>query len=522
MYSASAPPPPVEFWYGPQQTFVQANAGYLSWFHQLLTVQDQDVTGQTHEFFSRYSQSFLTGHLHYLEDSLQRHGVQYTVHGRPPTFYYGDPDSRILSTRHHPDFILKPYQISTARKMVMGRRGGVQLATGAGKTASYLAALKWLELLQGSSDSLTVVTVTNLANQMIRRMKNAGLDAALYGSSGWQNASHVVGVVNGLHRAVMRRDQPTLQMLNSRKVLCLDEAHHGSADMCFNLSVNCPAEYRWMLSATLYANKRNPYAHPGDMRIIGISGPTLTSLPAKFLWEFGHVPKPTITFVPMLWPDSRFEYVSRFGGRRVNNAVWRGDGEGGAQVGVEWDLIVNNEYRNEFIRRYAYWRLLRDSQSKIVILVQRIDHGKILQRLLARVGVLSTFCYGGSKVSVINEHCEQRDQIDRSEKSLADFDTGVLRCLIGSSKFDEGQSFPLFSDLILAQAGKGGEANRRVYQRVGRGLHSGIPVRVVDFYDRTHRMVERQAETRMLALFEEDYPVQVDMPPECTWQIPGL
>lgn len=517
------PRPQVEFVYKPVSTEVRASPELLYWFHNLLSIPNPDGWPPTWEFFNPSTRSIMSGHLHWLEQHLTAQGVPYAIHDRPPTMDFGDPDPRILSTIHHPDFVLKPFQVSTTRKMVMGQRGSVQLATGAGKTASFIAALKWIEMLYGGAPSLTVVPVNNLAKQMTHRMKNAGLNATVLRKGKWGKADHVVAVINGLYRALQRGDENILRLLHSRAVLCMDEAHHGQAEMCFTVANNCPAYYRWMLSATLYANRANPYMHGGDMRIMGISGPTLAMIPARFLWEHGHVAEPTIIFVPMLWPDADKAYGFRAGGRWVDTSVWRGTGVNAATTGVEWDLIVNNKYRNEFIRRLVYWKIAAEPETtKFVILVQRLDHGRILQKMLARVGIISTCCYGGQKVISINAHGDQREWVDHSDKTLEEFGDGRLRVIIGSQKFDEGQSFPMFTDLVLAQAGKGGEANRRVYQRVGRGLHSGIKVHVWDFYDQTHRMVQRQAETRLMALHNEGYPVQVDMPQECTWAIPGL
>jgi len=516
--------PLVEFLYGPVLTYVRAPRDIIYWFDSLLTVPNPTGWPTTFQFFQRGNSALLTGHLHLLERELIACGISYQVHNRPPMLNLGNLDPNILQTEKQPNFVLKPFQVSTTRKMLLGRRGGIQLATGAGKTASYIAALKWLGQIEGKPvSSLTIVTVTNLAKQMVTRMKRAGLKASILRRDSWGNADHIVAVINGLHRSWSASNPKIIKMLANRRVLCLDEAHHGQAEMCYQVISACQAEYRWFLSATLYANRANPYAHVGDMRLLGQSGPTLAILPAKFLWESGYVAEPRITFVPMSWPDASDLYSTRIWGRRIDSAVWRGTGKNAATTGVEWDLIVNNTYRNEFIRRYVYWRMKQEpEQTKVVILVQRIDHGKILQRMLSMVGVRSAFCFGGHKVVTLNNAGDQREWVDRKDSTLSDFDVGNLKVLIGSQKFDEGQSFPLFSDLILAQAGRGGEANRRVYQRVGRGLHSGIPVHVVDFYDQTHRMVQRQAEARLLALHNEGYPVQVAYPPEVYWKISGI
>lgn len=512
---------PVEFHYGHVRTSVRASLEVYYWIDQLLTVEDPLAVPPVSQFFDWGSRTILTGHLPWLELQFQRYGVPYVVYNREPFIDPGLPHPRILETAAQPGFTLKPFQLTTVRKMLCGVRGGVQLATGAGKTASYIAALRQLELLQGSATSLTLVTVTNLAEQMASRMKASGLDAALYNPKA-NHARHIVAVVNGVYRRLQNHDPDTLALLESRDVLCIDEGHHGQADTLYTVAMACPAKYRWLLSATLYANKHNPYTHPGDMRILGITGHTLAVIPAPFLWEQGYVCEPTITFIPIHWPDASrmYGYYSRM--RWQDKAVWRGKGKDAATTGVEWDLIVNNRYRNEYWRRLVYWRLVANPDAKFVILVQRLDHGKILQRMLAAVGIRSACCFGGNQVVTLNKYLEPRAWKDHKDEVLKQFDTGELRVLVGSQKFDEGQSFPLFTDLILAQAGRGGEANRRVYQRVGRSFHSGIKVYVWDAYDCTHRMVQDQAEARLLALQNEGYPVRVDTPEECLWAIPGV
>lgn len=505
----------VEFHYGPVWTRVSAPPDVLAWIERLLTIPNPNQFPPFVNFFDSWNSALLTGHLHFVEASLRAAGIYYTVHNRFQfPFHAFDPDPRILSTKHHPDFTLKRFQCSTCRKMVFGVRGGVQLATGAGKTASYIAALKFLEQLYGCAvPSLTIVTVNNLARQMHDRMRNAGLNAAILTNGKWGDADHVVAVINGVHERLQRADPGILNLLGSRLALGLDEGHHGQADMIYGVSMACPAQFRWTLSATLYADKRNPYSHPGDMRIIGLTGPTLANIPARFLWQHGFVAEPTITFIPMYWPNS---WARR-------SMPWRGTGEDGGQEGVEWELIVNNEFRNEYWRRLIYWKLTQEPQfTKFVVLVQRLEHGRILQRMLHRVGINSVCCYGAEKTVEIDRFGDQCDQFGREDQTLQDFAEGRLRVLIGSQKFDEGQSFPLFTDLILAQAGKGGEANRRVFQRVGRGLHSGIKVHVWDMQDQMHHMPRRQAEERMGALINEEYPVRIETPPECQWAIPGL
>lgn len=514
--------PDVYFEYGPVTTRVTAGYDVYVLLNSLLTIPNPENTDEQFSFWNGMDHTLLSGHLHFAIAALNAAGVSYEVFNAPQMGVLPNPDPAILATGQQPKFRLKTFQCSTVRKMVNLMRGNVQLGTGGGKTASYLAALRYLELwFQRNIRSITVVTVKNLAKQMVERMNKSGLTASVFGDSGWQKANNVVGVVNGLVNAARKSEPAVTDLLSSSDVICFDESHHTQAQMCYEIALRSQAKYRWGLSATVYANKENPYAHPSDMKIMGVLGPIIVNIPAKFLWENGHVAKPDICFIPVTLPNAFKSYGKRIAGHWQDMSVWRGVNQDGDQTGVEWDLIVNNDYRNGFIQRLAYWRLVTQADSKIVILVQRLDHGKVLQRWLARVGIYSVCCYGGQKVVGIDQYGNQREFKDTDDQVLADFESGKQRVLIGSQKFDEGQSFPMFTDLILAQAGKGGEANRRVFQRVGRGLHSGCPVKVWDFMDQTHWMPKRQSEARISALHDEGYPVRIDYPPESLWPIPG-
>lgn len=508
--------------YGAITSRLRAHPDILAWAADLLSAEDPD-TFERVTFWNNLEHTFLSGHLHYLQSQLNRWGIPYHVNNPPLSFVEDNPDCRILATNKQPGFELHQYQASTVRKMVAGVRGGVQLATGAGKTACLIAALRWLELMfQRPFYSLTVMPTTNLAKQMTGRMRDSGLNARTMRGGKWGDASHIVTVINGLSKMLRAGNPKIVSMLQGRDVLCYDEGHHSQAQMYYEVALNCPAYYRWNLSATLYANQSNPYNHVGDMRIMGVTGPTLAKIPARFLWEHGFVEEPEITFIPVDFPDYSRQYGFYAGGHWNDMSVWRGSGRNASETGVEWDLVVNSTWRNELIRRLTYWSLMNEPDSKVVILVQRLDHGEILQKMLWAAGINSFCCYGGSKVVTIDRHGTSKKWTDHDDVLLSEFEVGERRVMIGSQKFDEGQSFPLFTDLILAQAGRGGEANRRVFQRVGRAMHSGIKVRVRDFYDRTHRMVQNQAEARIMALFNEGYPVRVDLPRNVLYPIPGI
>ena len=514
----------VEVYYGPVTSFVRTeNPAAITFLTQLLTVHGVDGNGGNYfiPFFNTVQSTILTGHLPYVESQLRRYGFDCKVFNSPfPVVGLPEPPDNLLATVQEPNFRPYPFQLTTARKMIALGRGNVQIGTGGGKTETFILAMRYLEHLLGRPiKSLTLTNVDNLAEQMVGRMTRRGLTGVTQFASGKIKSNHIVSVVNGFHAAMKAGNSAVLEHLATADVFCCDESHHVQSSMNFDVGLACNAYYRWGLSATLYGNVANPFSHPDDMRIMGVTGPVIAHLPFRFLRDNGYVPDPEITFIPCDQPKSSFK--QNVFGRSVDTGIWRGSGFRGSETGIENDLIVTNPFRNEMIRRLVYWTLQQEAESKFVILVVRKDHAALLQKILWSCGVYSICSLGSRKVITIDQKGKQHTWKDSDNKMLADFTDGKQRVMIGTQKFDEGQSIPDFSDLILAQAGKGGESQRRVFQRVGRSLHTktGRKPRVYDFFDMTHHMVQHQSQTRYEALNREGYPVRISCPPHIFWPL---
>ena len=137
--------------------------------------------------------------------------------------------------------------------------------------------------------------------------------------------------------------------------------------------------------------------------------------------------------------------------------------------------IVKNEERNTYIADFT--KSFYDTGKKILIIVNRVEHGELIMEMLEKRGVVAEFINGGVKT-------------EGRQRQLDDIKTGKLRVLIATGVLDEG--FDVKGGLDMLVMAGSGKSFRLILQRVGRALRkraNGENTSVVlDFYDRQQEM----------------------------------
>ena len=148
--------------------------------------------------------------------------------------------------------------------------------------------------------------------------------------------------------------------------------------------------------------------------------------------------------------------------------------------------IVENTERNEKAVEVARKHL---GQS-ILIIVDMIQHGQIVEKMLNEAGVNAVFISGESEV----------------RKSALDmFKRGKLKVLISTTILDEGVDIAKI-EIMLFLAGK--KSKRQLLQRVGRGLRKKEgenEVHIYDFLDFGSRYLTRHSKERISIYREEGF-----------------
>lgn len=215
-------------------------------------------------------------------------------------------------------------------------------------------------------------------------------------------------------------------------------------------------------------------------RLQGIFGDVISRVTNEEMIGYGISATPTIFFSP------------------VNQVVIEGE-----QVNIAHErnymqaydkAIVKNEYRNLIIAKIT--EMSYNKGRGTLIILNRIEHGDNISRLLDELKVPYEFVQG-------------EVEIEQREKHFENMRNGQLKVLIATSIMDEGVDISGIDSLIM---GAGGKSLRQVLQRVGRGLrhkdYGGNKLYVYDFTDQTNKYVAGHYEKRKEIYQSEGFEIK--------------
>lgn len=356
------------------------------------------------------------------------------------------------------------YQAESVQAMLEKRRGIVYNATGAGKTACTAAFLETLK-----KPALFLTHQKELLKQTVESFeKSMTLPIGVLGSGEDDRRLVTVGMVPTIARRVKDNDRDIINWLKTREIVIVDETHLSSADTYLKVLQKCfGASYRLGLSGTPLDR-----GTIDNLKVMAQLGPVITEVRNSQLIELNVSSKPEITMIeiPSLGLDGKYENVYTQG-------------------------IVQNEYRNQVAVKVT--KQLLDEGEKVLLLVKRIEHGQILQKMFERDGVYTAFCYGGSST-------QERDT------ALSNIKSGKSNILILSGIGRVGLDLP---DLTAGLKLDGGKSVIEVLQGLGRYLRNPTgkenTIKFYDFYDRNEKYLEEHSEKRKEIYEREGFQVDI-------------
>lgn len=425
-----------------------------------------------------------------------------------------------------PKIVLRPYQEDAVVAALEKEAGVLHMATGAGKTEVMIVITQRL-----ARRTLVMCHRWELVRQTADRYvsglqlpKNTPV-VGVIGNSAWQPADITVAMFQTVHaridaprrfvkgylakrrkiwaregrrRAPTRRDvagesdfqyglaeaqaqaDVMTALLAEFDVVHFDECHHVPAPTFYQVAAAIPARHRYGYSATPDKSDAT------ELMLVGATGPAIYEETAAELIEGGYAVAPEIFMLDYdIDPALAKELEER---EETRTLPWQASLKdrrlalaGGWHAWGEYqDGIVENSRRNSLIRRAT--EDLRGLGHTILILVDRIEHGEHLQRVLMD----SVFLHGTSGMA-------------KRKRGLTDMAAGRRPIVIATSIFDEGVDVPAISCLIV---GRGGKAEHRSIQAVGRGMRPDEGkdrLIVVDFMDDFSRRLRRHARARLAA-----------------------
>ncbi len=373
-----------------------------------------------------------------------------------------------------PEIELRDYQIDAVKACLNNKNGIVKSATGSGKTIMFSALAK----LMKEKKILIFFKKIDLAHQTMKRMKASQIDA---------------GIVQGKHidedhRVVMVTVQSAHKLNRTDyDMVVVDEVHNASGEQYQQVLKRYDFEYRYGFSATpiVKGKKLKNY------KVKAWLGDIIFDIETTRLIDAEHLARPIITFlkvnkvIKLVIKTVKGENVQVHKEVDIFDLQWAAAERGG---------IVNNIYRNKMIKTLA-----NSLPGTVLTLVKYVDsHGVKLHEVMEDALFLSG----------------QNKRKER-EEAIRMLENNEIKTIIASTIFDEGIDVSNITNVILAG---GGQSYIKTLQRVGRGMRLlkdeegnviKNTVKVYDFYDETHPILEKHSKERIKFCEAEGYDVRI-------------
>ena len=353
----------------------------------------------------------------------------------------------------------RQYQMDAVLACAQAGSGLLDACTGSGKSLISCALVKGLGL-----PTLVTVPSVELMDQMYatytRALGNENGEVGVCGAGRWEPGSWVtIAIMDTLDARI--EDPACKALLESSKVLIVDECHLSGAKTWQKVIMKCPAYFRYGVSGTPLDRTDG-----SNLSVIAGLGEVIHNISYKTLVDSHILPHASIVLdkvaAPSISPKIR-EWSSVYSEGISKNPVL-------LESVVEW-VVASYE-----------------AGLSCLVLVDHISQGKEIDEALWRVE--------GKLIPHIFIHGTEKDA---RPTALVDFEERRLPVLIASRILDTGVSLDSLDVLILASAGK---SKIRTLQRLGRVLR-GRKAIVVDFMNYCHKFLTKHSLQRL-----EDYKAE--------------
>ncbi len=378
---------------------------------------------------------FLTGLVPYVLENTQTQVISDARVNYGIT--YKDPDLTVT---------LRDYQISYIIEALKRQRMIIDSVTGSGKTTIMAAIMS----------TLNVPTLILVPNKTVLAQLNQELQALLpsfeFGIAAGGKVEWKTNII-GLASTLISMDHDQLRLF---RALMVDEAHTCAAAQAMEviLRMNCGYRFGFTGTATGRSDGR-------DLVVRGLLGDPVKITDSTELMKQGYIAHTQVD---------------------MHYAAWDGD-----YAALEELLIVRNKLRNELIVKLAKAK----PKDTVLILVRRIEHGKILQKMIKDSVFVSGEVDG-----------QTREDIRQSVKE------GKIKVLIASNVMSMGLDIP---NLTLGINAVGDKSEILTKQRMGRIMRpwQDMCKKWIDIYDKYHPTLEQHAKDRIKNYLGSSVPVNL-------------
>lgn len=351
-------------------------------------------------------------------------------------------------------------------------RGIINLATNAGKTtvAETIMRLMIPQLKKKKMNLLFVTHSKEIAFQAKKSIeKDLRIKCGFIGDGNWDVRTITIALIPTLYSRLKKNNKEFKELVKTTLGFIADEVHHSSSTSWYdvlNKFVNAPLR----IGLTGTVDTKNPV---NNMRLHACTGNILMKVTNEFLIENGFSARPICIMFYVSEPDL--------------DGIYYQDAYS--------SCIVENEERNGLIYEIANKETCNN--NKVLVLVERLEHGNIIQNKLKKLNnKVVHFTHG--KLSG-----------DERQFLLEQLKVGKIDVLISSSILDEGVDVSGINAIIYA---RGMKSSRKLLQGIGRGLRKkedNSCLRFYDFIDDTHMKLLEHSLERNDTLENEGFTVKL-------------
>lgn len=433
------------------------------------------IHGKKH-FFVKSKNALPTGLIHIFDEVFgELYDISYSDKRKKPDLY-SDLLAEESKLGHGENQItLRDYQVEAVNSSIKSSRGIHNIAVRGGKTEIKAAICNQLRPKEVGSKTKILIMYNNtqLLEQTADRIQMYLEEPVgrIYGGK-WKehriNCISVPKIYRDITKGSKEKKRRAENLIKNTDVLLVDECHRLQSKSYYTIARKCPAYYRFGFSGTPYSNNRYQSYH-----IISMLGRTLSTISSKDLSDRGYTAEATFVIVenPARPPEM---YNS-------------GDYDHHVEEG-----IIHNCYRNDIICNMASRSVKKG--HKTLIIIERIEHGKILSEKLG-----CKFVWGETG-------------LHERQKTFEEFDYGHLDLLVTNKIAGEGLNIKNIKLLIYAS---GYKAYTKIIQHSGRALTKKAEDNtcvIVDFYDSFSKYLKAHSEERISIYGELGYDIKYVSP----------
>lgn len=418
----------------------------------------------TRRFFSRYSQKFPTGLIHYVRTVLTNEGIGYKIVDKRIAPQLG-PKIPIYG------FTLRDYQKSSVATAVKAQRGIIKVGTGGGKTNILTGIVSELNI-----PTLILIHKIDIFYQIYDRLKESlKIPIGRIGDGHCDIHRINVGMIQTIayvydHKRKRKKKQfePEVDvtilskadkiryLIDNVQCVLTDECHHCPADSFWMVhKASTRAYYKIGLSASPWRDDN------ADLLIEAANAKQIVDISASKLIDMGYLVKPKLYFM-------NYRHITK---SRPGNYADIYDAE-----------VMNNVERNKIIVNSAV--AAASANKTVLIAVRKIEHGKILEDMLSVIEPSTTFAYG---------------EVGSAERQviLKELNERKLNIVICTTVFGEGIDVPNLDVLINAKAAKSSVDSFQLLGRVLRKTPQKSKAYVIDIADSNCKYLATHSKARL-------------------------